>query len=261
MHSRRRRGRRLIKFVCLTVAVWVTAALGLLSCSCAPMHTQLPALSTDSGTLIHVVGWDGPCRADRNFLCALRDGGCPMAMETFDWTGGWRSITAMWRAQHSLVPARELAARIESIWQLHPGQPISITADSSGCGVALAAIASLPPEIRLRTVVLSSPALSPGYDLRPALGHINGEMISFNSTRDFVILCLGTTVFGTVDNHHTPAAGRAGFIVPPSQPVYTKLRQIPYDRAWSAEYGHTGGHAQALSPKFARAMIAPLLGK
>jgi len=259
MFSRRRRWRRFFMFMCSAFAALIAAAIGLPFLIFRPLPTDLPALSDDTGTLIHVVGWNGPCPADRDLLYALRDGGCSMAMETFDWTAGARSLTALWRAQDFAAPARDLATHIESIWRLHPTWPISMTADSSGCGVALAAIASLPPEIHIRTLVLSSPALWPRYDLHPALRHIDGQIISFNSNRDFVILCLGTTIFGTVDNHHTHAAGRVGFTVPTNDPAYAKLRQIPYDPAWATEFGNNGGHSRALSPKFARAMIAPLL--
>jgi hypothetical protein len=212
----------------------------------------------DAGVLVHVVGWNGPVRGDRALLDALRGAGCPQAMETFDWTGGHRSLTALWRAQHSAEPAAQLADRIASLWRERPGRPIDLTADSSGCGVALAAVASLPPEVRVRTLVLSSPAVSPAYDLRPAFRHVDREIVSFHSDRDWLILWLGTTVFGTADGRHTPAAGWVGFVVPPDASEYAKLHQIPYDPAWRERFGNTGGHARALSPRFAETMIAPL---
>jgi hypothetical protein len=113
----------------------------------------------------------------------------------------------------------------------------------------------------LRAVVLASPALSPTYDLRPAIAHVDGKLISFNSRRDFIILYLGTMIFGTVDNHHTAAAGRVGFVADPRDPGYSKLRQIAYDPIWAEAYGNDGGHTQALQPRFASAVIAPLLAK
>jgi hypothetical protein len=241
------------------MALLVAGAIGLPFLIFRPLQTDIPALSENAGTLIHVVGWNGPGASERRLLLALRDGGCPMELETFDWTGGQRTLTALWRAQHSGAPARDLAAFIENIWRLHPERPISMTADSSGCGVALAAVALLPGDIRMRTVILASPAISPTYDLAPALGHIDGKLISFNSTRDFIILCLGTRISGTVDRYHVSAAGRIGFEVPAGNSVYAKLEQIPYNPAWLAEYGNDGGHTRALTPRFAKNVIAPLL--
>jgi hypothetical protein len=248
----------LIKRFLVAVFVLIGVAIGLPFLLFRAMPTRLPALSNGAGTLIHVVGWNGACQADRDFLNALREGGCGMEMETFDWTGGQRSLTALWRAQHSDVPARQLAERIEAIWREKPEQPISMTADSSGCGVALNAIASLPTGVHIRTIVLSSPALAPSYDLRPALAHVDGEIISFYSERDFLILWLGTTVFGTVDGYHRSAAGRVGFRVLGNDPAYSRLRQIAYEPAWLEQYGNNGGHSRALSPRFARGVIAPL---
>lgn len=161
-------------------------------------------------------------------------------------------MIALWRAQHSDDPPRLLAAKIESLWREAPGRAIFITADSSGCGVVLDALKRLPPEVRVRRVILSSPAVSRGYDLAPALAHVDGSIVSFNSDKDDLVLGLGTTLFGTTDAHHTAAAGRHGF-----RSSHSKLEQVSYAPAWRKQYGHTGGHTRALSPKFAKAMLAP----
>lgn len=217
--------------------------------------TKWPASSgTPRGHLIHVVGWNGPVGGDRRFLQALRDGGCGQSMETWDWTAGRRGLMALWRAQNSDEPATALANHLESLRRESPDRPIDLTADSSGCGVALRAIALLPPEARIRTVVLSSPALSPDYDLAPTLAHVDGQLITFNSDRDLLILCVGTSIFGTVDGKHGSSAGRVGFTN-----AAPKLVQMNYDPAWSAKYGHGGGHAAALSPGFAKGVIASML--
>ncbi len=245
----------------LSIALLLLAAFCGCTASKPPTELQLPPFSGQAGTLIHVVGWDGAGAPELTFLLALRDGGCPMAMETFDWTDGWRSIFALWRAQHSKSPSRQLAAHLVALHEADPNQPICMTADSSGCGVALDAIALLPPDVRIRTVILSSPALSPHYDLRPALSHVDDQLISFNSDRDWFVLCLGTTIFATVDGHHSASAGRDGFERPQTASVddYRKLTQIPYSPTWAAPFKNNGGHSQALSPRFAKSFVAPLL--
>jgi pimeloyl-ACP methyl ester carboxylesterase len=251
--------RRRLKYLAIAAVVTVLAALGLPYLIWRPLPTHLPAVGDRAGTLIYIVGWNGPIRRDRNVLNALHDAGCNMAMETFDWTAGQRSLIAFWRAQHSAEPAIQLANHIQAVQQEHSGQPIFLIADSSGCAVALAALANLPPQVKVKTLILSSPAVSPTYDLRPALRHIDDKLVSFNSHRDFIILGLGSIIFGTVDGRHTAAAGRRGFVIPPGAVEYAKLRQIPYDPAWAVQFGNTGGHGQALNPRFAKALIAPLL--
>lgn len=220
------------------------------------MRTTLAPLDDNGPRLIHVAGWRGPVEGDRQFLLALRAGGCPHAMETFDWTDGHNGLPALWHAQGSTEPAEQLAGRIVELARRTPWRPIDLTADSSGGGVALAALAQLPPDVRVRTVVLSSPAVSRGYDLGPALAHVDGRLISFRSGGDWVILGLGTWLFGTVDGRHESGAGRVGF-----DATVAKLVQIDYDPAWADAYGHGGHHAQSLAPRFARGYVAPLLSR
>lgn len=249
------RRRRRIVLATSALALLAAMLLGgfLLGCfGGRRMMTHVGPLVVDAPHLIHVVGWRGPVAGDRDFLLALRSGGCPHTMETFDWTDGRDGIMALRYAQRSTVPAERLAARIASL--ARDGRPIDLTADSSGCGVLLAALARLPDGVRVRNVFLSSPAVSGGYDLGPALARVDGELFSFRSRRDGFILGLGTTLFGTVDGRHESAAGRYGF-----HATDAKLRQIDYDPAWSARYGHGGGHAEMLGSRFGRGYVAPLL--
>jgi hypothetical protein len=253
---RRRRWLRIGTRLALLALAAVVAALGgpYLACRSRPVSLNAAA-SPSPGHLIHVVGWNGPVGGDADFLNALRDAGCRQSMEAFDWTAGRRGLFALWRSQHSDEPSRQLAARIEQLAREDRTRPLYLTADSSGCGVALAALARLSEDVQVERVILSSPAVSRGYDLAPALRHVRGSIVSFNSTRDDLILGLGTTIFGTTDGRHAGAAGRDGFV----RNADAKLEQVPYDAAWNAAYGHDGLHARALSPRFARALVAPRL--
>ena len=229
--------------------------LFLLGCFSGPRRpTTLPAVGPDAPHLIHVVGWNGPVAGDRAFLDSLRAGGSPHAMETFDWTDGHNGIRALRYAQRSPSPARRLATRISEL--AAAGTTIDLTADSSGCGVVLSALAQLPTGVRVRTVVMSSPAVSTGYDLRAALHHVDGQLVAFHSRRDWFILGLGTWIFGTVDGVHASSAGRYGF-----RRADPKLVQLPYDAAWKKQYGHDGLHARTLEPAFARDYLAPRLAE
>jgi hypothetical protein len=250
----RRRKRLLLCIGTLPVIVIVIVACLAFGCFAGRrMPTTLPARSDDAPKLIHVVGWNGPVAGDRAFLQSLRAGGCSHRMETFDWTDGHNGLRALWHAQRSREPAQRLASRIVSLHQEASASAIDVTADSSGCGVALDALALLPADVRVRTVVLSSPAVSRGYDVGPALARVDRRIINFYSKRDWFVLGLGTSIFATVDGQHSTAAGRSGF-----NARHPKLTQIPYDSSWSARLDNTGGHAQSLSPKFAREYVARL---
>ena len=63
--------------------------------------------------------------------------------------------------------------------------------------------------------MLLSPALSPTYDLAPALSAVRREMVVFWSPLDVIVLGLGTRIFGTIDRIKTVSAGLVGFRGPP----------------------------------------------
>jgi hypothetical protein len=237
--------------------VIVAAALALPGCIYRGNGVALPAADGSDRVVIHVVGWNGPTNGDRDLLVALREAGVTSELRTYDWTNGHRSLMALWHAQHSSKPAKQLAAYLQELKS--DQKRIDLIADSSGCGVVLDALAQLPADVKVRAVVLSSPAVSSGYDLRPALASVEKGIYSFNSDRDWIILGIGTRIFGTVDGRHTAGAGKVGFRIDPLDPAYGKLHQISYDAAWKQTYGHTGQHTHALLPTFAKAKLAPLL--
>src|SRR5438874_3847 len=87
-----------------------------------------------------------------------------------------------------------------------------LPAARAGAGLGLAAAAQLPAGTVERVVLLSA-AVAPTYDLRPALTATRGEIVSFHSSLDRVLLDWGTSQFGTVDRVYGPAAGLSGFEV------------------------------------------------
>ena len=98
-----------------------------------------------------------------------------------------------------------------------------------------------------RASILLSAAVSPGYDLRPALRATWGEVVSFYSDNDQFVLNWGTTHFGTIDRIYGPSAGLHGFALPDKltledRLLYRRLIQIPWTSAMIAE-GYFGSHA------------------
>jgi hypothetical protein len=112
-------------------------------------------------------------------------------------------------------------------------------------------------------IVLLSPAVSSGYDLRPALCTARLGIDVFCSERDWAVLGLGVGIVGTTDRQWTAAAGRFGFkpIVqsPEDGALYAKLHEHPWDAcvAWT---GNAGGHFDTyLQPRYLHAYVLPLL--
>jgi hypothetical protein len=200
----------------------------------------------------------------RELETAIAQDRLPLAVEPFEWTHGYLRVLAdMLSAEHAQEQGRKLAARICALKQECPGRAVYIISHSAGCGIALTAAESLPPGY-LDHLVLLAPAVSTGYDLRPALAHSTQGVDVFYSRRDWGILGLGTAVLGTADRTRCPPAGRVGFTVESTDPgdaaLYAKLRQHPWDPclSWS---GNNGGHYSSHQPAFLRAYVFPLLGE
>jgi pimeloyl-ACP methyl ester carboxylesterase len=160
--------------------------------------------------------------------------------------------------------ARLLADEIQRFRAAQPVYPAFLVAKSGGSGVVVKALELLDDE-SVETVVLLAPALSPGYDLTPALRAVRREIVVFWSPLDVFILGAGTRLLGTADRVRSVAAGMVGFHVP--APVhlepertgqYAKLRQIRW-RPRMAATGYLGGHFGPDSPMFLRRYVVPLL--
>ena len=137
---------------------------------------------------------------------------------------------------------------------------ILLTSHSAGTGLAVFALEKLPPEVRVDTVLLISPALSPGYDLSKALAHVTNKAYAFTSPNDFFVLGVGTSVFGTIDGKKCESAGRIGFVRPEGADAaqYKKLVAEPYQKAWM-KYGNIGDHVTSMARAFSAAVYAPIL--
>ncbi len=122
------------------------------------------------------------------------------------------------------------------------------------------------PAGAVEAAFLLAPAMSPRYNLAPALRAVRREVVVFWSPLDVLILGVGTSLFGTVDRVHTVAAGLVGFQIPPDldaegQRLYAaKLRQVRWTPSMVAS-GNFGGHAGTDNPAFLRKYVVPLLRK
>ena len=252
-----RSGFPLILFLIFALA---SAALGQPTTDPDPPDPLLSAVSAHGPLLLHLPGIGGPRLCDHRMLAGLRDGGVKANFVICDWTENDPGIAALQGYARNRREAQRIADLILAHIAADPDSPIYLTAHSGGCGLAVWALEKLPPDVKLQTVLLIAPALSPGYDLTRALHHVDGNMYAFSSLLDTVVLETGTRLFGTIDGVQTPAAGFSGFVQPPgADPLfYQKLIQRTYQRDW-ARYNDFGDHIGAMSRPFAKAILAPLI--
>jgi hypothetical protein len=210
--------------------------------------------------LIHFPGIDGYGHFDRRMFAGLIAGGVSAHFEVFDWTGNDPGLDALHAIARNHREATNIAGLITDQSRQFPGMPIDITAHSGGCGLAIWTLEQLPDDVKVDTVLLLAPALSPRYDLSKALRHVRGNVYVFSSVHDTMVLSAGTQIFGTIDGVYSKAAGFGGFVAPPGADAgeYRKIVPCPYQEVWK-EYGDFGGHLGPLSRKFATVVLAPLL--
>lgn len=193
---------------------------------------------------------------------AFRDAGVDSEIRVFDW--GWlpfdplRNLTDY---EGNLEKAAGIADQIVAYRQQHREGPIDLVGYSGGGGLAIMVAEALPEDLRLRNVILAQPALSPDYDLTPALSHIDGKLVNFHSPYDWLMLGIGTTLFGTMDRKEVASAGKVGFDLELAARD-SALRQKVEQRGWKAEMigsGHFGNHLSILSYWWNKRYLAPYL--
>jgi hypothetical protein len=194
---------------------------------------------------------------------ALPHAGVPHEIRIFNWSHGkGQFLKDLQDTRNMLQKADQLAAEIVRAKENDPGRPIYLVGKSGGTGLVLAAVHNLPPGTIERIILLSA-AVSPDYDLRPALRATRGEVVSFYSGNDQLVLGWGTRKFGTIDRVYGPSAGLTGFHIPSDLPIeeralYERLVQIPW-RAGMIREGNLGTHAGTSMPSFLGKEVAPWL--
>ena len=191
----------------------------------------------------------------------FRSAGLPHEVRLFAWSHGLgRFLRDLQDIRHVLAKGRELADVVLELKRQDPSRPVWILAHSAGAGVAIRAAELLPPDT-LERVVLLSAALSPAYDLRPALRGSRRGIVSYFSPGDRLVLCWGTRQFGTIDRAYEASAGCGGFRLPlgvGEDARYGKLIQVPWTPAMIWQ-GNWGQHNGPVMPSFLAADVAKWL--
>jgi len=220
-------------------------------------------MSAEKGVVYLIDGVGGFGLAPKVMEHALTEAGVPHEMRNFYWSHGFgRWHSDLTDDENLRRKASELADSIMTL-RACGGRSVFIVAKSGGTAVALAALAQLPAESVERVVLLSS-AVSPDYDLVPALRAVRTEIVSFWSPKDKFILGLGTSMFGTADGMMGESAGLIGFRTPDQATaadlaLFRKLRQVEWDESMRKAYNY-GTHIGTSMPLFVRHYVAPLVG-
>ncbi len=195
----------------------------------------------------------------------VRELDLPIETVMYDWQTPivgeiWTDLT--WHRRNRVMGAK-LARRLLQMHRDNPGRPIHVFAYSGGASVGVFACESLRGRKVVNTLLLVAPALSPGFDLTPALRAVDRCKILV-SPRDSVVLGLGTRLLGTSDRVHGQSAGMVGFQGMGDLPRGSKS---DYDRCWQIRWnaslrgdGNYGGHAGWIATPFLRRYLMRLLG-
>src|SRR4051794_10661181 len=137
--------------------------------------------------LLHLPGVGGHMRIDDLVTSGMIQGGVDADVQIYDWTNGNPGMSALVGYDHNQQEAQNIANIIQRQRRDHPNRRIILTCHSGGAGLAAWALEKLPGDVQVDTLVFLAPALSPGYDLSPALKHVSGKAYAFSSTHDPIL--------------------------------------------------------------------------
>lgn len=195
---------------------------------------------------------------------ALRQARHPAATVIIDWHRGLRGdlLSDLMMLRRNRLEAAKAARRIAALKRENRAARIDLIGISGGGGIAAMTAERLPRPDLIDTLILFAPALSPAYNLAPALRHVRRCYVT-TSPRDVFLLGIGTSLFGTIDRRHARAAGLMGFRRPPQAGPddlahYEKLRQV----CWTPQLrrdGHRGGHTACVCVSYLRKHLPAML--
>lgn len=239
--------------------LWIRRGLGLVQ-----PKTLDPALLHHGLTFV-LPGIESESVFTYGMSDGLLDGGVPGQIRVFNWglpfPGGY--LANLTRIDRNRRRARDLAMEIVAYQDAYPGRPVHVVAQSGGAGIAVFAAEALPEGRCVDGIVLLGGALSPTYNLAPALRKTKKGLLNSHSCKDTIILNWGTRIFGTTDRQFTRAAGCTGFHEPPElsdadRRLYAeKLHQLPWHEQMADSCHHWGGHIASGGELFLARHIAP----
>lgn len=245
------------------VFCWLTFLVTPLGWFCyGRLVRRLEPERLEHGLILVLTGIEGRSFLNVAMLTGLIDAGVKSAVEIVDWTTGNRLLFLLhlrgWTRNNRV--ARELAARIVAYQDQYPGRPVWIVGHSGGGGMSLLTAAALPEGRSVTGIVMLATAASPKVDLRPALAKVETSIWNYYSWFDAFFLLFGTTLLGTIDGPHGPAAGAVGLRGPGVQDAEAsgKLIQVRWNSRMLRQFNF-GEHFGCVHRVFIAEEIAPLI--
>ena len=211
------------------------------------------------GSVIILPGIDGRSLLNLNVALGLADAGVQSCIEVIDWTTGLLPLAPYHLRSRRLHErgACRIAAHISECLDAYPRRPLHLIGHSGGGGMALYALDRLDPGRRVTSAFLLGPAVSPGFDVRPALVKTACGIRNYYSRLDCLFLGAVTSLFGTVDGRHRFSAGAVGFDNSSSATDgEPRLDQREFHPGMVSQF-HLGGHFGWTNRVFVAEEIAP----
>ncbi|HWA99759.1 MAG TPA: alpha/beta hydrolase [Pirellulales bacterium] len=249
----------------LRTLAWLAPLVAVIATGCTPLRTLYPNALWDDrlerGYTLVFPGIEGADPLNGNIARGIDWAGVPTAIEVVDWTTGIPPLLLAhlrwdWRNERQ---AARITQKIAAYQAEHPGKPVNLVGHSGGGAMCLLVLEQMPEGTQIDSVVLLAAAISPRYEIEPALAKTRRGIWNFYSPLDATLLLAGTTIAGTVDGRHTPAAGAIGFRDDDRRlVVLPKLQQIAYTPEMALR-GHFGNHFGCCDPRFVQKYVGPVL--
>ena len=231
-------------------------------CCAGCCHNPAPTVrQTEAGLVYLLPGIEGGPWSLQWARKAFCDAGVESEMRSYSWKRPFGTLDNLTDYEGNRARAAALADEIAIYRQQHAAGAIDIVGYSGGGGLAIMVAEALPEQVRLRNIVLVQAALSPDYNLTPALAHVAGKLVNFYCPTDWLILGVGTKLFGTMDRAKTTSAGKDGFDLKCAVPDPDVRIRVEQHR-WKPEMlltGHVGNHASILLYSWNKRYVAPYL--
>lgn len=230
------------------------------SFAAAASSTYLSDARQQRGYVIILPGIEGYSWLNRRIRRGLMQAGVPYAIEIYDWTRRWPLAIYNLRSQRLHTrQSQKIQEKILAYQQRWPKRPVFIIGHSGGGAMALRVLADLPEKISISGAVLLGAAISPVFDYRPALQHVDRKIWNLTSVADVLFLGLLTVCAGTFDGRNSLSAGMVGFRKRElTLSESDKFQELPY--CWKyCRHGHLAGHFGFTAPRFVQNYVAPLL--
>lgn len=214
------------------------------------------------GLVLVMTGIEGLSFLNVGLMAGLIDGGVRSGLEIVDWTTRNKFLFLLhlrgWRRNNRV--ASEIAARIVRYQDEYPGRPVWLVGHSGGGGMSLLVASALPADRKVTGIVMLATAVSPKVDFSTALTKVEMSIWNFYSYFDLFFLWFGTTLLGTIDGPHGPAAGAIGLRSDLSREAMSagRLIQIPWHWRMLAQF-NLGEHFGCVHRVFVAEEVAPLI--